>query len=85
MAEDFAKRELLPNAARWDEQKHFPVDTLRAAADLGFAGLYISDDLGGTGLSRADAAVVFEALAFGDISTTAYLTIHNMVSGCIDR
>ena len=49
------------------------------------AGLYISDELGGSGLSRADAAVVFEALAFGDVSTTAYLTIHNMVSGCIDR
>ncbi|CAL8464002.1 g3537 [Coccomyxa elongata] len=84
-AREFAAKELLPHAAKWDAEKHFPVDTLRKAAELGFASIYISDDVGGTGLMRSDAAIIFEALAYGDISTTAYLTIHNMVSGCIDR
>ncbi|BDA49115.1 Isobutyryl-CoA dehydrogenase, mitochondrial [Coccomyxa sp. Obi] len=84
-AREFAAKELLPNAAKWDAEKHFPVETLRKAAELGFASIYISDDVGGTGLMRSDAAIIFEALAYGDISTTAYLTIHNMVSGCIDR
>jgi alkylation response protein AidB-like acyl-CoA dehydrogenase len=85
IALDFARKELLPNAAKWDEQKHFPVGTLRAAAELGFASVYIAEDVGGSALSREDAAIIFEALAYGDISTTAYLTIHNMVSHCIDR
>ena len=85
VARDFAARELLPNAAKWDQEKHFPVDTLRAAAEMGFAGVYVAEDVGGTGLNRADAAIIFEELAYGDISTTAYLTIHNMVSHCIDR
>jgi alkylation response protein AidB-like acyl-CoA dehydrogenase len=85
IARDFAAKELLPHAADWDAQKQFPVDTLRAAAELGFASVYIAEDVGGAALSRADAAVIFEALAYGDISTTAYLTIHNMVSHCIDR
>ena len=85
VARDFAARELLPNAAKWDQEKHFPVDTLRAAAQMGFAGLYVAEDVGGTGLNRSDAAIIFEALAYGDVSTTAYLTIHNMVSHCIDR
>ncbi|EIE18982.1 acyl-CoA dehydrogenase domain-containing protein [Coccomyxa subellipsoidea C-169] len=84
-AREFAAKELIPNAAKWDEEKHFPVDTLRKAAQLGFASVYISEDMGGTGLTRSDAAIIFEALAYGDISTTAYLTIHNMVSSCIDR
>lgn len=61
------------------------MDTLRQAAELGFASVYISEDIGGSGLTRSDATIIFEALAYGDISTTAYLTIHNMVSGCIDR
>ena len=61
------------------------MDTLRKAAQLGFASVYISEDMGGTGLTRSDAAIIFEALAYGDISITAYLTIHNMVSSCIDR
>lgn len=85
MARDFAAKELLPKAAQWDAEKHFPIDTLRAAAELGFASVYIAEDVGGSALSRADAAVIFEALAYGDISTTAYLSIHNMVSHCIDR
>eukprot|EP00850_Spirogloea_muscicola_P010753 SM000064S19775 [mRNA] locus=s64:403028:406248:- [translate_table: standard] len=85
LAQDFASKELLPHAARWDEEKHFPVDTLRKAAALGFGGLYCRDDVGGSSVSRADAAVIFEALAYGDVSTTAYLTIHNMCCSMLDR
>lgn len=85
MAREFAGKELLPYAARWDEEKHFPVETLRKAAELGFASIYISEDVGGSGLTRSDAVTIFEALAYGDISTAAYLSIHNMVAGCIDR
>eukprot|EP00270_Netrium_digitus_P002755 TRINITY_DN13131_c0_g1_i3.p1 TRINITY_DN13131_c0_g1~~TRINITY_DN13131_c0_g1_i3.p1 ORF type:complete len:434 (-),score=97.32 TRINITY_DN13131_c0_g1_i3:392-1693(-) len=85
MAQRFAANELLPNAAKWDEEKHFPVDVLKMMAELGFSGLFCREDVGGSALSRADGAVVFEALAYGDISTTAYLTIHNMCCSIIDR
>jgi hypothetical protein len=84
-ARQFAARELAPNAARWDEEQIFPVDTLRQAAALGFAGIYVREDMGGSGLTRLDASLVFEALAAGCVSTAAYLTIHNMVSWMIDR
>jgi len=85
MAEDFARKELTPFAASWDAEGHFPIDTLRAAAQLGFGGMYVRDDVGGCGMGRMDAAVVFEALAYGDVSVTAYLTIHNMVCYMIDK
>jgi alkylation response protein AidB-like acyl-CoA dehydrogenase len=84
-ARDFAEAELAPHSARWDEDKHFPVDVLRAAAGLGFAGLYVGEDVGGSGLTRLDAALVIEALAHGDVSTTAFLSIHNMAAWMIDR
>ncbi|HEY1562390.1 MAG TPA: isobutyryl-CoA dehydrogenase [Caulobacteraceae bacterium] len=80
----FAEAELAPNAARWDEDKHFPVETLRAAAALGFAGIYLGEDVGGSGLSRLDASIIFEALARGDVSSAAFLSIHNMASWMID-
>ena len=79
LAADFAAKELAPHAARWDDAAQFSVPTLRAAAVLGFGGVYCREDVGGSALSRADAAVIFEELAAGDISHTAYLTIHNMV------
>lgn len=85
LASDFAENELMPFAAQWDEQKHFPVEVLRKAAGLGFGGLYCGHDVGGSGLSRADGAVIFEALAYADVSTTAYLTIHNMCASLIER
>ncbi len=69
----------------WDADGYFPIDTLRSAAKLGFGGIYVSDDVGGCSLGRLDAALVFEALAHGDVSVTAYLTIHNMVCGIIDK
>ena len=85
MARAFATEQFAPNAARWDEEKIFPVEELRAAAELGLAGIYVSEDNGGSGLGRLDAAIVFEELAAGCVSTAAYLSIHNMVCWMIDR
>ena len=84
MARGFAETELAPHAAEWDEDCVFPVASLRAAAALGFAGIYVSEDQGGAGLSRLDAALIFEELATGCTSTAAYLSIHNMVAWMID-
>lgn len=84
-ARDFALEQIAPHAAAWDEEKHFPVETLRAAAALGMGGIYISEEVGGSGLARLDAAVIFEALAYACPTTAAYLSIHNMVASVIDR
>ena len=84
-ARAFAEAELAPNSAIWDETRHFPVDVLRKAAALGFAGLYIAEDVGGSNLTRLDASLAFEALSYGDVASAAYLTIHNMASWMIDR
>jgi alkylation response protein AidB-like acyl-CoA dehydrogenase len=83
-ARAFARDEMMPFARQWDEDEHFPVDTLRQAAALGFAGIYVGADVGGSALSRLDAALVFEELAQGCPSTAAYLSIHNMVAWMID-
>ena len=84
-ARTFASEELAPHSARWDEEKHFPVDVLRKAAGLGFAGLYVREDVGGSALGRLDASIVFEQLSYGDVATAAFISIHNMVSWMIDR
>ncbi|MFC7332196.1 isobutyryl-CoA dehydrogenase [Rhodocista pekingensis] len=84
LARGFAREHLAPHAAAWDEQGIFPVDVLRKAAALGFAGLYCREEHGGTGLTRLDAAILFEELSAACPSTAAYLTIHNMVSWMID-
>jgi alkylation response protein AidB-like acyl-CoA dehydrogenase len=84
-ASAFAASELAPHSARWDEEKIFPVETLRAAAALGLAGIYVKEDVGGSALGRLDASLVFEALSYGDVSTAAFLSIHNMASWMIDR
>jgi alkylation response protein AidB-like acyl-CoA dehydrogenase len=84
MARAFAAERLAPKAVEWDEQKHFPVDVLREAAALGMAGVYVRDDVGGSGLSRLDATLIFEALATGCPSISAYISIHNMSSWMID-
>lgn len=81
----FAEQEMAPHAAGWDADKVFPEDTLRQAAALGFAGIYVSDKVGGSGLSRLDAALIFEELAAGCTSTAAYMSIHNMAAWMIDR
>ncbi|MCA1999161.1 MAG: acyl-CoA dehydrogenase family protein [Hyphomicrobiales bacterium] len=85
MARAFGREELAPRAVEWDETKHFPVETLRAAAALGMGALYVREENGGTGLSRLQSALIFEALAEGCPSIAAYLSIHNMVLGMIDR
>lgn len=84
-AQAFAQAELAPFSARWDEEKHFPVDVIRMAGELGFAGIYVRDDVGGSALGRLDAALIFEALSYGDVATAAYLSIHNMAAAMIDR
>ncbi len=84
-ARQFADKELAPFAAEWDETKYFPVEALRAAAQLGFAGIYVGEAHGGSGLGRMEAALIFEALATADPSTAAFLSIHNMVGWMIDR
>lgn len=76
----FADLALKPHAARWDREHEFPVATIKEAAALGFCGLYTPEQYGGLALPRLDASLVFERLAMGCTSTTAYLTIHNMVS-----
>jgi alkylation response protein AidB-like acyl-CoA dehydrogenase len=81
----FARERLAPHAQRWDEDRHFPVDVMREAAGLGMAALYVREESGGAGLSRLDAAVVFEALATGCPTVSAFLSIHNMVAWMIDR
>jgi len=85
MAQDFATSEMMPRAARWDSECHFPVETLRKAAELGFAGIYVAEDVGGASLTRLDAAIIFEELAAACPSTAAYISIHNMAAWMIDR
>ncbi|CCE03174.1 isobutyryl-CoA dehydrogenase [Bradyrhizobium sp. STM 3809] len=84
MARAFAAEKIAPHALRWDEEKHFPIDVMREAASLGMGGIYIRDDVGGSGLSRLDAALIFEALATGCPTVSAFISIHNMASWMID-
>jgi alkylation response protein AidB-like acyl-CoA dehydrogenase len=84
MALDFARERIAPHALDWDEQRHFPIETLRATAGLGMGGIYVCEDSGGSGLTRLDAALIFEALATGCPCVSAYLSIHNMVAWMID-
>ncbi len=85
LALDFAREKIAPHALEWDEKKHFPVDVIAQTAALGFAGIYISEDVGGSGMSRFDAALIFEALATACPAISAYISIHNMCAGMIDR
>ena len=82
-ARDFSIHALAPSAAQWDEEKYFPREVIAQAGELGFCGLYAPTAQGGLGLTRLDAAVIFEELAVGCTSTTAYLTIHNMATWMI--
>ncbi|HEY1631225.1 MAG TPA: isobutyryl-CoA dehydrogenase [Rhizomicrobium sp.] len=84
-ARRFSMDRLAPNAAEWDEKEHFPVDVLREAAALGFASIYVKGDVGGSEMSRLDAAIIFEELSAGCTSTAAFISIHNMASWMIDR
>jgi len=84
-ARDFAAAEMMPHARHWDENEIFPVEALRKAAALGFGGIYVKEDVGGSALTRLDATVIFEELAQGCTSTAAYISIHNMAAWMIDR
>ncbi|KAM9852890.1 isobutyryl-CoA dehydrogenase, mitochondrial [Aulostomus maculatus] len=84
VAFDFAANEMAPYMAEWDQKEMFPVETMRKAAQLGFGGIYVQPDVGGSGLSRLDTSVIFEALSTGCVSTTAYISIHNMCAWMID-
>jgi alkylation response protein AidB-like acyl-CoA dehydrogenase len=83
-ARQFARDEMAPKARAWDENETFPVTELRQAAALGFGGIYVKDDVGGSALSRLDATIIFEELAQGCTSTAAYISIHNMAAWMID-
>uniref|UniRef100_A0AAX7SGB5 Isobutyryl-CoA dehydrogenase, mitochondrial n=1 Tax=Astatotilapia calliptera TaxID=8154 RepID=A0AAX7SGB5_ASTCA len=84
VAFDFAANEMAPHMAEWDQKEIFPVETMRKAAQLGFGGIYVQPDVGGSGLSRLDTSIIFEALSTGCVSTTAYISIHNMCAWMID-
>jgi butyryl-CoA dehydrogenase len=84
MARAFATERIAPYALKWDEEKTFPVDTMREAAALGIGGIYIRDDVGGSALTRFDAALIFEALATGCPTVSAFISIHNMAAWMID-
>jgi len=85
MARNFAATELAPHSSKWDEEKRLDRDVFKMAAELGFMGIYTSEQHGGTALPRLDSALVFEQLAAGDVSHTAMMTIHNMATWMIDR
>ncbi|MFN3388432.1 MAG: acyl-CoA dehydrogenase family protein [Allosphingosinicella sp.] len=85
MARAFTADAITPHAAEWDEKHIFPRDTIRAAAELGFGSIYVSEESGGIGLGRLEAALIMEAMAYGDPSTSAFISIHNMASWMIDR
>ncbi len=83
-ARSFADELLAPNALEWDEHKHFPIDVLRKAGSVGLGGIYVGEDVGGSGLRRLDAVRIFEQLATGCPAIAAYISIHNMAAWMID-
>ncbi|MGV3482129.1 MAG: acyl-CoA dehydrogenase family protein [Sphingobium sp.] len=85
LARKFTADAITPHAAGWDEKHIFPRDTIKAAADLGFGAIYVSEEMGGIGLGRLEAALIMEAMAYGCPSTSAFISIHNMAAWMIDR
>src|SRR5215212_7095862 len=85
MAAKFTADAITPFAAEWDEKHIFPRDTIREAAELGFGAIYVSEESGGIGLGRLEAALIMEAMAYGCPSTSAFISIHNMAGWMIDR
>ena len=85
MARKFTADAITPHAAKWDEEHHYPVEVWKAAGELGFGAIYVSEESGGTGLGRLEAALIMEAMAYGCPATSAYISIHNMASWMIDR
>src|SRR4051812_49646463 len=85
LARRFTADRITPHAAEWDEKHIFPRDTIRAAAELGFGAIYVSEESGGIGLGRPEAALVIEATAYGGPSTSAFISIHNRAAWVVDR
>jgi acyl-CoA dehydrogenase len=85
MARKFTADRITPHAARWDEEHHYPVDVWKAAGELGFGAIYVSEESGGIGLGRVEAALIMEAMSYGCPATSAYVSIHNMVAWMIDK
>ncbi|MBS0255128.1 MAG: acyl-CoA dehydrogenase family protein [Proteobacteria bacterium] len=85
MARKFTADRITPFAAQWDEDHHYPVDVWKAAGELGFGAIYVSEEMGGIGLGRLEAALIMEAMAYGCPATSAYISIHNMAAWMIDR
>jgi alkylation response protein AidB-like acyl-CoA dehydrogenase len=85
MARKFTADQITPNAAKWDEEQHFPRDVVRQAGELGFGAIYISEEMGGINLGRLESALIFEALSYGCPSTAAFISVHNMASWLIDK
>lgn len=84
MARKFTADAITPFAAEWDEKSYYPVDVWKAAGDLGFGAIYVSEESGGTGLGRLEAALIMEAMAYGCPATSAFISIHNMAAWMID-
>lgn len=85
MVAEFAAENIAPHAVTWDQEHHFPVDVLAQAGELGMGGIYVREDFGGSGMTRLDAALIFEELAKADPTISAYISIHNMVAWMVDR
>ena len=85
MAADFTRDKITPFASTWDQNAYFPQEVLREAATLGMGGIVVREDIGGSQLTRLQSALIFEELASGCVSTSAYLSIHNMVTSLVDR
>ena len=85
MVAEFAAENIAPHAVQWDQEHHFPVDVLAQAGQLGMGGIYVREDFGGSGMTRLDAALIFEQLAKADPTISAYISIHNMVAWMVDR
>jgi acyl-CoA dehydrogenase len=85
MARKFTADQITPHAAKWDEEKMFPRDVVRAAGELGFGAIYISEEMGGINLGRLESALIFEALSYGCPSTAAFISVHNMATWMIDK
>ena len=84
MARKFTADRITPQAAKWDEDHHYPIDVWKAAGELGFGAIYVSEEMGGIGLGRLEAALIMEAMAYGCPATSAYVSIHNMAAWMID-
>jgi acyl-CoA dehydrogenase len=84
MARKFTADRITPFAAEWDERTHYPVDVWKAVGELGLGAIYVSEESGGTGLGRLEAALIMEAMSYGCPATSAYISIHNMAAWMID-